>query len=269
MPNAFENFLYSYCKKGKPIFVPNDFSKSLGKKLVREVTKKYTFDKFIYHFKEGSHVLALHRHRENTFFCRVDIHRFFYSVKRNRLKRILKAVGIPKPEYYAKWSTVKNPFEGGGYVLPYGFVQSPMLATLILAESPIGTFIRDLPETIDASVYMDDLCLSGNDELELREAFAKLKEAVAGAGFNLNKEKTREPAKQIDIFNCSLEHGTTAVLPQRIDEFYLEERSGAAAASFETYCDIIKSHKWRVGDGKRRRRKAYKSKKKAAVQTAL
>lgn len=268
MPDAFENFLHSYWKRGKPIFVPNDFSKSLGKKLARKIAKKYTFDKFIYHFKEGSHVLALHRHRANTFFCRVDIHRFFYSVKRNRVKRILKAIGIPRPEHHAKWSTVKNPFEGGGYVLPYGFVQSPMLATLILAESPVGNFICDLPETITASVYMDDICLSGNDEAELQDALARLKEAVAAAGFNLNEDKTREPAKHIDIFNCSLENGTTAVLPERIDDFHLEDRSAAAAASFETYCEIVKSHKWRVGDGKRRRRKAYEARKKAAAPAA-
>ena len=47
-----------------------------------------------------------------------------------------------------------------------------------------------------------------------------------------------------------------------------EERSTAAAASFETYCDIVKSHKWRVGDDKRRCRKAHEAKKKAAVPPA-
>ncbi|WP_287100218.1 reverse transcriptase domain-containing protein [Mesorhizobium sp.] len=189
MPVAFENFRHSYWKNGKPIFVPNDYGEDLGRKLKRKITKKYKFDKFIYHFKEGSHVVALHRHRKNAFFCRVDISRFFYSIKRNRLKRILKTIGISRPEHFAKWSTVKNPFEGGGYVLPYGFVQSPILATLILAESPIGAYLRALPAAITPSVYMDDLCLSGPDLDALKTTFDGLVAAVTEAGFILNHER--------------------------------------------------------------------------------
>lgn len=265
MPLEFENFKHSYWKKGKPIYVPNSFGEEFGKKVKRKVAKKYTFEKFIYHFKEGSHVVALHRHRNNAFFCRVDISRFFYSVKRNRLKRVLKSIGISKAEEYAKWSTVKNPFEGGGYVLPYGFIQSPILATLVLAESPIGAFLRSLPDTITPSVYMDDLCLSAQDEAELKVAFDGLVAAVAEAGFTLNDEKTREPAPQIDIFNCSLKIGNTVVLPERIEEFFAREREPAAIKAFETYCDIVQSKTWRIGESKRRRRKAFEARKKAAA----
>ncbi|MBZ9857983.1 hypothetical protein LB566_29805 [Mesorhizobium sp. CA13] len=257
------HFRHSYWKNGKPIYVPNAFSSELGKRLKRKINAKYSFDRFIYHFKEGSHVAALHRHRKNKFFCRVDISRFFYSVKRNRVKRILKGIGVSKSEYYAKWSTVKNPFEGGGYVLPYGFVQSPILATLVLAECPIGAFLRALPGSITPSVYMDDLCLSGPDQAELKSAFGDLVAAVAEAGFVLNTDKTREPAEQIDIFNCSLENGSTEVLPERIEEFYAsKDLEPAAIQSFEAYCDIVKSKTWRIGESKRRRRKAYEASKK-------
>lgn len=252
MPFQFENFRYSYWSNGKPIFVPNDFSVELGNSLKSLVTERYAFDEFIYHFKDGSHVVALHQHRNNSLFCRVDISRFFYSIKRNRVKRVLKSIGVPRPEFYAKWSTVKNPFEGGGYVLPYGFVQSTILATLVLSESPIGVYLRHLPDTITPSVYMDDLCLSGQDEAELRSAFEGLIASVAEAGFSLNGDKTREPATQIDIFNCSLENGRTAVLPARIAEFFSEERDPAAVEAFETYCDIVQSKTWRIGNAKKR-----------------
>lgn len=268
MPGAFENILYSYWKNGKPIFVPNEYSVELGNKLKRLVAQKYKFDSYIYHFKEGSHVAALHLHRKNGFFCRVDISRFFYSVRRNRVKRVLKGICIPKPEHYAKWSCVKNPFEGGGYVLPYGFVQSPILATLVLAESPIGTFLQSLTTSISCSVYMDDLCLSGNDQAELRVAFDGLVTAVGEAGFTLNADKTREPAAAIDIFNCSLEHKATAVLPARVAEFYAEERSEAAIEAFETYRDIVKSKTWRVGVSKQRRRRAYVERRRKAAAEA-
>jgi hypothetical protein len=160
---------------------------------------------------------------------------------------VLKSIGVPRSEFYAKWSTVKNPFEGGGYVLPYGFVQSTILATVVLSESPIGVYLRSLPDTITPSVYMDDLCLSGRDEAELRCAFEGLIASVVEAGFSLNGEKTREPATQIDIFNCSLENGRTAVLPERIAEFFSEERDPAAVEAFQTYCDIVQSETWRIG----------------------
>ncbi|ACS60285.1 hypothetical protein Rleg_5465 (plasmid) [Rhizobium leguminosarum bv. trifolii WSM1325] len=257
MAHEFENFLHSYWKDDKPIFSPSEFGRELGNKLKAKVEKAYKFDSFVYHFKDGSHVVALHAHRKNQYFCRVDLQKFFYSIKRNRLRRALRTIGIEKPEYYAKWSTVKNPFPDGGYVVPYGFIQSPILATLVLSASAIGEFIRGLHPAITASVYMDDICLSSGDEHALWVAFEGLKVAVEEANFTLNADKTREPAPQIDIFNISLESGDTQVLPQRVEQFFENERTQAGIDSFQTYCDIVASHKWQTGDGRRRRRRMY------------
>lgn len=262
MPVAFENFLYSFKRNGKPVYAPNEFCEKLGHEIKKQVEKAYTFDPFFYHFKDGSHVVALHKHRLNCFFCRLDIARFFYSVQRNRLKRALKDIGIFRAEYYAKWSTVKNPYEGGGYVIPYGFVQSPILASLVLARSAVGSYLRGLDQTITVSVYMDDICLSGNDEAVLREAFTGLLTAVEEAGFTLNDDKTRITAKQIDIFNCNLEHDHTSVLQERKNEFYSVFRSPAGEDSFERYCDIVESKTWRIGAKKKRRKAYFRSKPK-------
>ncbi|MBB2836986.1 UNVERIFIED_ORG: hypothetical protein GGE64_000696 [Rhizobium etli] len=265
MARQFENYLHSFWKNDKPFFVPNEFGEKLGKTLKRKIGNRFTFDKFIYHFKDGSHVAALHRHRHNHYFCRIDLKRFFYTINRNRVKRALKSIGIPKPEFYARWSTVKNPFGGSGYVVPYGFVQSPIVATLVLAKSPIGIFLRNLPPTIAASVYMDDICLSAMDEEPLREAFKGLLKAVEDAAFTLNGEKLREPAQYIDIFNCSLENGLTEVLPNRIAKFHQEPRTAAAEKAFEEYCDIVKSHTWRVGAKRRKKRLYFQARRRAAL----
>lgn len=255
MAHTFENFEHSYWKNGKPIFAPSEKGAAWGEKVKRKVAKLHKFEHFIYHFKDGSHVKALHNHRTNAFFCRVDIQRFFYSIRRNRVKRALKDIGIHKAEEFAKWSTVKNPYPGGGYVLPYGFIQSPILATLVLTASAVGNYLRSLnPATITVSVYMDDICLSSQNEAALWVAFEGLKASVEEAGFALNDEKTREPAKLIDIFNCSLENGTTEVLPERIEEFFSVERSEASIDGFETYVDIVKSHTWRSTRKQKRRR---------------
>ncbi len=256
--HTFENFKHSYWKNGKPIFAPSEKGTELGLKIKRKVAKLHKFDHFIYHFKDGTHVKALHLHRPNAFFCRVDIEKFFYSISRNRVRRALRDIGIRKAEQFAKWSTVKDPFSGASYVLPYGFIQSPILATLVLTTSAVGSYIRGLPSTITATVYMDDICLSGNDEAELWDAFNGLKEALEEAGFTLNAGKCREPSATIDIFNCSLTTGATEVLPERIDEFFEVERTDFSVEAFETYCNIVKSHTWRSGKKKRKVRRSVR-----------
>ena len=254
MPQAFENFSFSYTRKGKPIFVPNEAGEKIGTQLKDKLASLFQFDSFVYHFKDGSHIAALHRHRANKYFCRVDIERFFYSIKRNRLKRVLRDIGLKQAEHFARWSTVKNPYESGGYVVPYGFIQSPILATLILERSAIGSFLRELDYRVTASVYMDDICLSANDEQVLSVAFEGLKAAIADAGFTLNTDKTREPAEQIDIFNCSLTNGETKVLDERVYEFYEVEHTPAGEASFERYCKVVAisdvAHGWQKKAGK-------------------
>lgn len=255
MAHTFKNFKHSYWQNGKPIFAPSDEGREFGKKIKRKVAKLYKFDHFIFHFKDGTHVKALHLHRPNAFFCRVDIEKFFYSIRRNRVRRALREIGIRKAEEFAKWSTVKDPFAGEGYVLPYGFIQSPILATLVLTTSAVGAYIRALPATVTASVYMDDICLSGNDKEELWDAYRGLKTSLEDAGFAINAAKCRPPAAAIDIFNCSLTNAATEVLPERIEEFYEAERSGASAEAFEIYCDIVKSHTWRAGKRRQKKRR--------------
>lgn len=246
MVSAFHNFEYSYVSNGKHVFCPSEVGRAIGKEVKAKVEAAYSFDPFMSHFQEGAHIKALHDHRQNEFFCRVDITRFFYTIQRNRVKRALKEIGVAFPEHYAKWSTVKNPYQGGGYVLPYGFVQSPILATLVLSLSPVTTFLRQLDSTITRSVYMDDISLSGPDIHALSVAYNELRENLIGSGFHLNEEKSRAPAKQIDIFNCDLAKDRSEVRPDRIAEFYAGERSDQSVAAFEQYCDIVKSSNWRT-----------------------
>lgn len=269
MSLKFENYKFSFLKNGKPVFVPTEACEKLGQDLHRRVLDAIKFDDFVYHFKDGSHVVAMHKHRPNKYFCKIDLSKFFYTVRRNRVQRALADIGLSRAEHFAKMSTVKNPFPGGGYVLPYGFIQSPILATLVLLKSPVGTFLRGLDSSVVVSVYMDDICLSAMDEAKLWSAFEGLKQAVADAGFYLNEDKTCEPCTNIEIFNCSITQGDTKVLPARVNKFYQEPHTDNGVASFETYCDIVRSHTWRLGAARKQKRKAYlarlRSLKKGAI----
>lgn len=174
MTVKFETYRYSYLRKDKHIYVPSDRGKKIGYKLKELVEVSVDFDPFFYHLREGRHVVALHAHRRHRYFARVDISRFFYGIGRNQVARTLHEIGIPHAGTYAKWSCVKNPYGDPRYTLPYGFVQSPIMATLVLMRSAVGVFLRNLSETVTSSVYVDDISLSCDNKAEIDTAFAGL-----------------------------------------------------------------------------------------------
>lgn len=242
MALAFENFDFSYKNaQGKPVFVPNARTRRLGDEIRRLVGERVEFAPYYFHFRDGAHIAALHAHRANRFFARIDLKNFFYSVGRNRVRAALKSIGINQAdaERYAKWSTVKNPYQEPPYALPYGFPQSPLLASLVLRQSALGAAIEQLHAGIVRSVYLDDIAISGGDLDELRHAFQIVCAAAIEANFTVNQDKVREPAPTIDLFNCDLIEGHTTVREERVALFYDTERSPAGVAAFESYRERI------------------------------
>lgn len=239
MAVRFSTFDYKYQKNGKWFFAPSDKGRDIGNDLKEQVEATHGFDKTYFHLHKGGHVAALHEHRPHRFFCRVDIENFFYRIARNRVARALRAIGIARAEQYAKWSTVKDPFGEFNYVIPYGFIQSPVLATLVLDRSDVGSFLRSLPPGIGRSIYMDDIVLSGDDAGELVQYFEELKSEIERANFRLSQGKIRAPTKAMDVFNCDLETGQSAVQTERRNKFYAEARSQVSIEAFEEYCERV------------------------------
>jgi len=236
MAVTFENFVYSFKNdKGKPVFVPSARGRKIADEIRELVTGRVHFEPHYYHFSKGAHVAALHAHREHHFFARLDLKNFFYSVSRNRVKSVLKEIGVPRAEHYSKWSTVRNPYIEPRFALPYGFPQSPLLATLALRKSALGTAIHDLPANIMRSVYLDDIAISADDRGDLTRAFDELRAAVRAANFELNEAKVSGPAPQIDLFNCDLSHGNSTVSDNRVAAFQEHNPSDDSLAAFETY----------------------------------
>lgn len=239
MTVQFQNYDYSYDRNGKPIFAPSDLGERIGLDIKRQVEAVYVFDDFVYHLKKnGGHVAALHAHRLHQFFARVDIKNFFYGIAKSRVQRSLADLGILRARHYAKWSCVKSPFDEPRYALPYGFIQSPILATLVLMKSAVGSFLQGVAAAghIAVSVYMDDISLSSNDETALCEAFEQLKNKLQEANFEISAGKIREPSMAMDVFNCDLSHGKAEVRSERIGLFYAEMRSPESINGFEDYC---------------------------------
>ncbi len=241
MPVCFKNYDYRYRRKGKPIFAPSKKGRKIGADIKKQIEDVYDFDKPFYHLMQGGHVAALHAHRQYKYFCKLDITNFFYSVSRNRISACLGSIGIAHRSECARWSCVKNPFNNElNYVLPYGFVQSPILATLVMAESPLGTTIRQLPKNVTATVYVDDILLSSNNITALTKSYKVVRTAITDSNFQINETKSVPPMKQILAFNCDMQKGVTDVNQDRIDEFYNFDRSDASIAGFERYLDSVR-----------------------------
>lgn len=232
-----ENFDDRYQSRGKYIFVPNEECDRRGKTLLR-FGAEIDLPSYFFHYRSGGHVAALHEHRPNRFFFRIDLKNFFYSISRNRISHMLRQLGFHSAREYAAWSTVRNPYnEGPKYVLPIGFKQSPLLASLALWHSAIASSIEEAADRgIVVSVYFDDLIGSSNDENELRITYQGILEACVQANLMANEAKLIEPAEAIIAFNCHLTHGQTNVTDERIEKFIEEGRGANAETSFIDYC---------------------------------
>lgn len=239
MTVQFQNYSYSYLLAGKPVFAPSELGRRIGQDVKQRIERDCAFEHFFYHLRTGGHVAALHSHRQNEYFCKLDIENFFYSIGRNRVARCLKQAGILRATHYAKWSCVKNPYCDPSYSLPYGFVQSPILATLAIANSTLGDTLRRLDALVHVSVYVDDIALSSNDLARLRDCFEELYGGLINAGFQTNDAKTVSPRSSMEVFNCSLKKNVTSVLPTRIEEFFSEPRTEASRTSFRRYCNAV------------------------------
>lgn len=151
------NYKFTYQRKGKHVFVPNDECIRRGDELI-EFCSTLPLPEYLYHYRKGGHVAALHRHREEEIFFRIDLKNFFYAIARNRVAAALHAAGFKEARDYAKWSCVKNPHNSPAYSLPIGFVQSPLLASLVFLRAPLSRAIEGAAKDgVFVSVYFDDL----------------------------------------------------------------------------------------------------------------
>ncbi|MFQ9381252.1 MAG: reverse transcriptase domain-containing protein [Escherichia coli] len=118
---------------------------------------------------------------------------FFESTSQSRVTRELKEI-IPydKARHIAKLSTVRLPNAvRHKFAVPYGYPQSPVLATLCLQNSHAGTVIDSFYRSgiVTVSVYMDDIILSSKDLAILNQHFEILCEALRKSRYEINVSK--------------------------------------------------------------------------------
>lgn len=212
---------------GKWVFVPSDECKADGKLIKDAIEKKWQPPNYYFHLRIGGHVAALRSHVNGRFFLRLDVQDFFGSVSRSRVTRCLKQMfEYAEARRMANVSTVKHPNFEKKVMLPYGYIQSPVLASLALYKSALGSCLERLKRQsqICVSVYMDDIIVSSINEKLLTKAQHQLESAAAKARFVFHPEKIQGPANKITAFNIELAHGELAILPERLQQFIASYR---------------------------------------------
>ncbi len=135
-----------------------------------------------------------------------------------RVTRALRDWRYPGAGTFAKWSCVVNPGSGPKFSLPIGFVQSPLLASLVLMKSPVNDAIeRARANGVYISVYLDDFIGSHNDLAVLTAAYEDIRDTCVAASFIPNPGKLVPPRTAITAFNCDLTNGSALVTADRIN----------------------------------------------------
>jgi hypothetical protein len=171
-------------KPGTWVFVPTEASVNAGRELKAAIEGRWHAPPNYFHLASGGHLSALRAHVENAHFAHLDIQNFFGQVNKSRATRCLKQYfGSVEARRMAAESTVVHPTLGGA-ILPFGFVQSPILASLCLSKSALGRCLREAPRRfgVKVSVYVDDIILSSNDESRLTEAIQNVESAANRSG---------------------------------------------------------------------------------------
>jgi hypothetical protein len=158
----------------------------------------------------------------NQYFIHLDIQAFFTHINRSRITRSIKRYTCyEQAREIAIESTVRQPEAPAvNYMLPFGFVQSPIIASLCLSQSNLGLYLSRLASQNDfiVSIYMDDIIVSSNDSSALNEKLTEITEAANKSGLPLNTKKQEGPSDNITAFNIKLTKGLLKITDQRLNE---------------------------------------------------
>lgn len=209
-------------KNGKWIFVPSEHSRVYGKFVVKRVRLEWLPPKYFYHLRGGGHLSAIDAHLKNKYFSRLDIENFFGSITASRITRVLKPyLGYELSREIAKQSTVRVPGSTKKeLMLPFGFVQSAILASICLDKSSLGIFLNKVKndKTISLSVYMDDILISSNNKQKLVEVTEEIKKSICRSSWLSNIKKEVIASESITAFNIDVAQNKRYVNQEKLKQ---------------------------------------------------
>ena len=206
------------------VFVPDEETIQRGNDIKCKIESHWQAPYYYAHLNAGGHVAAIKSHLSSTLFIRADIHQFFNQINRSRVTRNLKNIfgSYKVARQIANESVVRLPnIKDKKFILPFGFVQSAIIASVCLRNSALGGYLEQLlKEGFIVSVYMDDIIISTCQSMKEAEiARSRLIEIANKSELPLNPHKTMGPAEEITVFNIKLMHGNMEIADDRLADF--------------------------------------------------
>jgi Reverse transcriptase (RNA-dependent DNA polymerase) len=215
---------------GHLVYVPTPYGLERGHAITEQVLARWKPPSQFFHFRRGGHVAACRYHCVDSLFARLDIQSFFDSVTRTKVHRALRRIRIPQEEAVeiTRVSTVERVSRPGTFALPFGFVQSMVLASVALDLSAVGKLLRTRHQYgVRVSVYVDDILLSAVQADQLDEFIADLRQAGAASGYQFNAAKMSPPSEMAEAFNIIVSNSDMRVNARRMADFEGVVRDGA------------------------------------------
>ncbi|MGR7996727.1 reverse transcriptase domain-containing protein [Xanthobacter sp. ZOL 2024] len=212
-------------KPGTWVFVPTSETRDLGRDITKWVLKHWRPPTYFYNYKKGGHVRAAKTHANSKHFIKIDIERFFDSITRTKISRALRGIGFSARDSFdiARDCVVKKP-DQTTLSLPFGFVQSPIIAALVMDKSAIGNALRAIHRLgVVTTVYVDDIVLSHTDSPEILDrAASQLLAAIEISGFAVNARKTTTISDGVCVFNIDISFNSTQISPERMSDLMVK-----------------------------------------------
>lgn len=231
-------------KPGTWVFVPDSEARNRGKEIVRWVLRRWSPPKYYYHYRRGGHLRAISAHSESRYFIRADIERFFDHVTRSKVVRALKEISFSNRDAFelSQDCVVKKP-DRDGLSIPFGFVQSPIISSLVMDKSALGRAFHEIRNLgVKISVYVDDILLShSNSPDALVDARSILDKACTASGFVLNTDKSTDIVDLVKIFNIDVGINSVRISNEKMDELILKLASARSEKVISGILSYIRS----------------------------
>jgi hypothetical protein len=219
-------------KPGTRVYVPTADGRVRGGEIKGAIEEVWTPPSYYFHLQPGGHVAAVRQHHAAPWVASLDLKRFFDHISRARVHRAMKKLNFSQDDAWeiACDSVVDKHPPKRRFSIPFGFVQSPIIASVVLSKSALGRALRDCRASgVTVTVYVDDISLSADSEQALQEAIDKLDDAAVVSGFQFNPDKTQGPARSARSFNIQFGSGEMRILPDRLAEFEVTLRTANEA----------------------------------------
>lgn len=224
-------------KSGKKRYIhnPSSLMRVAQYRILTRILDKLTLPDYIFAFERDKSIPGMaDLHIGKRCVISVDIKDFFHSITQAKVKALLQDLGIRSTP-----ATTMSELMTFKSFVPQGALTSPKVSNLIAATT-FGPEIKTLCDQkgYTLTIYADDVTISSDGPMEIKETIDALLEIITRHGFRINKQKTKVMTSARRQYVCGVVVNSKRNLPvQERDllkaQVHNVERNGVAQAALD------------------------------------